>query len=264
MNPPIALLTDFGSRDPYVAQMKGAILTIQPKTQLIDISHEMKAYDVRRASYFLDKAIRTFPANTIVVAVVDPGVGSKRSAVALRTQTGRTYIGPDNGLFSHVVLREKLAEARSIENKDLFLRPEISSTFHGRDIFGPVAAHLSAGLSINQVGPVMKKLNLLPLTTATTLGDKANGEIAHIDQFGNILTNIPGSHLSQMPQNSLLKVTLNGKTTSLPLVSNYEQAPDKRPVLIVNSDDEIELAVKEGSAAQVIKVEVGQKITIQR
>lgn len=264
VNPPIALLTDFGTRDPYVAQLKGAILSIQPHAHLIDLSHEIKAHDVRRASYFLDKAIRSFPPDAIIVAVVDPGVGGKRTPIALRTRAGRTYVGPDNGIFSHVILREKLAEARAIENKELFRTPEVSSTFHGRDIFGPVAAHLSLGLSLDAVGPVMKKLNLLPLTSATTLGDKVNGEITHVDQFGNILTNIPRDYLAQMPKDSLVKVTLAGKTTSLPIVNTYEAAPEKRPFLIINSDDEVEIAIKEGSAAQAIRVEVGQKIIIQR
>jgi len=264
MNTPVALLTDFGTRDPYLAQLKGAILAIHPGAHLVDLSHEMKPHDVRRASYFLDKAIRTFPAETIVVAVVDPGVGSNRAAVAIRTRSGRIYVGPDNGLFSHVVLREKLAEARLIDNPTLYQRAEVSSTFHGRDIFGPVAAHLAKGLPFEKVGPVMKKLNLLPITPATTLGDKVIGEVMQTDQFGNVLTNIAREHLEMMPKNALLKVTLGGKVLSLPIVNTYSDAPDKRPFLILNSDDEIEIAIREGSASALLKVEVGDKIIIQR
>lgn len=264
MNTPIALLTDFGTRDPYLAQMKGAILAVHPEAHMVDLSHDLKPHDVRRASYFLDKAIRTFPAHTIVVAVVDPGVGSSRAPIAIRTRSGRTYVGPDNGLFSHVILREKLAEARQIDNPSLYQRAEPSNTFHGRDIFGPVAAHLAAGLPFEKVGPVMKKLNLLPIAPATTLGDKVIGEIMLTDQFGNILTNIAREHLDTMPKNALLKITLGGKALSLPIVSTYADAPDKRPFLILNSDDEVEIAVREGSAAALLKVEAGDKIIIQR
>ncbi|MDX6766170.1 MAG: SAM-dependent chlorinase/fluorinase [Candidatus Methylacidiphilales bacterium] len=264
MNRPIALLTDFGSQDPYVAQMKGAILSIYPDARLVDLSHTIRSHDVRQGSYFLDKAVRHFPADTIVVAVVDPGVGSARAAVALQTRTGRIFIGPDNGLFSHVVLREKLAEARSIENRELFRTPDVSSTFHGRDIFGPVAAHLAAGTSFSSVGPVMKKLNLLSINPPATLGDKVNGEISHIDGFGNVLTNIPREFLDPMPKNALLRVLVGGKTYSLPFIANYAEAPDKRPFILINSDDEAEIAVKEGSAGQFLKVEAGQKIILQR
>lgn len=264
MNHPIALLTDFGTRDAYVAQLRGSILRTLPGAQIVDLSHEMHAFDIRRAALFLDKAVRTYPPGTIVVAVVDPGVGGPRLPVALRTQSGRTYIGPDNGLFSAVVTREKLAEAREITNTELFSPSGVSPTFHGRDIFAPVAARLAGGFPLEDVGPVLKKLLILPLPVAAAVGDKVTGEVTFVDTFGNILTNIESSHLERLEKDALVKVTLGNRTMSLPLVPTYASAPDKRPFLLLNSDGELEIAVREGSAAAALKAEPGQRIVVQR
>jgi S-adenosylmethionine hydrolase len=264
MNPPILLLTDFGLRDPYVAQLKGAILQAHPHASVIDLSHEMAAFDIKKASWFLEKAVRAYPADTIVVAVVDPGVGGTRLPIALRTRSGRTYIGPDNGLFSAVIDREKLAEARQITNETLFRPGQVSATFHGRDIFGPVAGHLARGTPFADVGPVLKKLLILPLPTASAVGDKVTGQVMHIDHYGNVITNIQKGQLGSLDKSSLVKLTLGTRALSLPLVPTYAAAPDKRPFLVLNSDDDLEIAYKEGSAATALKAEVGQKIVVQR
>jgi len=261
---PIALFTDFGLDDPYVPQMKGAILQIHPGATLLDLSHGQQAFDVKKASWFLDKAVRYLPENTIVVAIVDPGVGSARLPIAVRTQTGRTYIGPDNGIFSAVLNREKLAQAREITNAELFRKGTLSSTFHGRDLFGPVAAHLASGKAFDEVGPILKKLLILPLSAPAAVGDRITGEIMHIDRFGNILTNIQRTHLGTPDKSALVKVTLGTRVLSLPLVPTYAAAPENRPFLVLNSDDEVEIALKEGSAAAALKVQSGQRIVIQR
>jgi S-adenosylmethionine hydrolase len=262
--PPIALLTDFGIQDPYLAQMKGAILQACPGAVLVDLSHDQTAFDVKQAAWFLEKSVRYLPENAIVVAVVDPGVGGDRLPVALRTQTGRTYIGPDNGIFSAVVSREKLVEAREITNSALFRPGEVSSTFHGRDIFGPVAGRLAAGARFEEVGPVLKKLLVLPLPTASAVGDRVSGQVMHIDRFGNVLTNIEAHHLGELEKNALVKLTLGTRVLSLPLVPTYADAPDKRPFLLLNSDGELEIALKEGSAAAALKAEAGQRVVVQR
>lgn len=265
MNAPvIALFTDFGTVDPYVAQMKGAILQAHPGTRLVDLTHEVPSFDVAYAAWLLEKSVRYLPEDAVVVAVVDPGVGGRRLPVALRTRSGRTYIGPDNGIFSWVVRQEKLAEAREITNEAMMRPAPRSATFHGRDIFGPVAARLAAGDAFDRVGPVLKKLLVLPVPLAAAVGDRVTGQVMHIDRFGNILTNITRQELSAIEGNALIKVTLGARVLSLPLVPHYEAAPERRPFALLNSDGELEIALKEGSAAAALKAERGQRVILQR
>lgn len=144
MNPLIALFTDFGTRDAYVAQMKGAILSICPEARLVDLGHEAGQFDVRGAAYVLAASAAFFPAETIVVAVVDPGVGSERRPVMLQTASNKWFVGPDNGLFTHVMDREGFRRAAVLDRPAYYRAAALSATFHGRDIFGPIAAHLAA------------------------------------------------------------------------------------------------------------------------
>src|SRR5262245_8426643 len=153
----IALFTDFGTRDAYMAQLKGAILSLQPTVQLIDLTHEVDAFDIRAAAYLLDASARYFPPGTIFVAVVDPGVGTARRPLLLTTQADKYYVGPDNGLFTRVVQREGL-KAAYVLTQSAYFRRQVSATFHGRDIFGPVAAHLARGVEPAQFGPCIEDL----------------------------------------------------------------------------------------------------------
>ncbi len=259
----VALYTDFGINDPYVGQLKGAVKTVNPSAELLDLSHDSSVFDVSAASYLLAKSARTLPTGTVVVAVVDPGVGSERSALAVRTGTGRIYVAPDNGILTEVLAREGLAEARLIENQDLFLPGEASSTFHGRDIFAPVAAHLAAGTSLDSVGPKAEKLLRLPRNTATVMPNLAKGLVIFVDHYGNILTNIPGSELAKLRAGQLLNLTIKGKPVPVPFLRTYAEAPADRPFALVNSDGEFEIAVAKGNAAKKLGVAPGDPVVLK-
>jgi len=259
----VAFYTDFGINDPYVGQLKGAVKTVNPGAELLDLSHDSSVFDVSAASYLLAKSARTLPAGTVVVAIVDPGVGSDRVALAVRTGTGRVYLAPDNGLLTEVLAREGLTEAHSIENKDLFLPGEASSTFHGRDIFAPVAAHLAKGESLQTVGPKAEKILRLPRNTATVMPNLAKGVVLFIDHYGNILTNIPGSELAKIKAGQLLNLTIKGKPVPVPFLRTYAEAPDDRPFALINSDGEFEIAVSKGSAAKKLGIAPGDPVILK-
>ena len=259
----VALYTDFGINDPYVGQLKGAVKTANPSAELLDLSHDSSVFDVSAASYLLAKSACTLPTGTVVVAVVDPGVGSERAALAVRTGTGRIYVAPDNGILTEVLAREGLAEARLIENQDLFRPGEASSTFHGRDIFAPVAAHLAAGVSLDSVGPKAEKLLRLPRNTATVMPNLAKGLVIFIDHYGNILTNIPGSELAKLRTGQLLNLTIKGKPVPVPFLRTYSEAPPDRPFALVNSDGEFEIAVAKGNAAKKLGVAPGDPVILK-
>jgi len=262
-NPVIALITDFGQADAYVPQMKGAILTLHPSARILDLTHELEAFNLHETSYLLAKSASTLPPGTIICAVVDPGVGSDRHGVALQTNSGRTYIGPDNGIFSHVLAQEGLAAAVILDNTDYFRGPHISHTFHGRDIFGPVAAHLARGVSLNELGTPTRELTDLKLERPAALGSKITGRIVHIDHYGNVITNIHRVDLPDNVLNNLVKVVVNGRTLTLPFVETYADGPEKRLFALFNSDNEFELAIKEGSAAKTIQPKIGESLVIR-
>ncbi len=263
--PVIALLTDFGSQDAYVAQLKGAVLTVAHDANIVDLMHDVPAHDHKHASYMLAKSSKYFPPGTIFIAVVDPGVGTQRKPVAVRTRADKIYIGPDNGIFSHVIAREGLAEARVLENTTYFWDGNISSTFHGRDIFGPAAAHLARGVPLAELGPPAPALASLDIKAPVVLGDRVTGEVVHIDRYGNILTNMTSSHVEASTE-ALLNVTLRARTLSMPLLKSYGDAPDQqRPFIILNSDGEVEITRRETPAAQLFRgIQVGDPIVIRK
>ena len=259
----IALFTDFGSGDPYVAQLKGAIKTIHPESEILDLSHENAAFDIATASYLLAKSTRTLPAGTVIVAVVDPGVGSTREGLVVRTQTGRLYVAPDNGLLTEVLAREGLSEARYLQNLKLGLPGSSSATFHARDIFGPTAAHLVSGVSLESCGPKADKIMRLPRPLATVMTNQAKGQVLYLDHYGNILTNIPGSELTKLKPGQLLSLTLRGKNLSVPFLRTYAEAPADRPFALINSDGELEIAISKGNAAKELGAKVGDPVVLK-
>ena len=160
--PLIGLFTDYGWDDPYVAQLKGVIMTIAPRTQLLDLTHAVTPFNVTEGAYLLDQAGAEFPPGTIFVAVVDPQVGTERDPILLETAREKFYLGPDNGLFTEVIEREGFSAAWKLDKPEFFRPGDISRTFHGRDIFGPVAAHLAAGVDPERLGTPLKTISLLP------------------------------------------------------------------------------------------------------
>ena len=255
----VALFTDFGPSDPYVAQLKGSIKTIAPSAELLDLSHSNAAFDISTASYLLSKSTRTLPPGSIIIAVVDPGVGSSRAGLAVRTQAGRIYLAPDNGILTEVLAREGLADARTLP----IATESISSTFHARDLFGPAAARLVNSESFDSLGAKAEKILRLPRNTATVMPNQAKGQVLYIDHYGNILTNIPGSELAKLKVGLLLTVTIKGKSLSLPFLRTYAEAPADRPFALINSDGEFEIAINQGNAARELGIKVGDPVILK-
>ena len=258
----IALFTDFGTRDAYVAQLKGAILSIHPTAQLVDLTHEVDAFDVRAAAYLLDASVRYFPARTIFVAVIDPGVGTARRPVLLVTQAEKFYVGPDNGLFTRVIEREGFQAAYMLTQAAYFL-PQVSATFHGRDLFGPVAAHLARGVEPAQFGPHLTALVQLPYSRPQRMGETVVGEVIYLDHYGNIATNIPSEMLTHLVPGQWLTLTLAECTHVLPFVATYEAGAQDQPVCLINSNDACEIALPHGNAAVRLAVQVGDRVVLK-
>ncbi len=258
----ILLFTDFGTRDAYVAQLKGAILSINPRVALIDLTHDVPPFDIRQAAYLLGQATRYLPSGSIVVAVVDPGVGSARHPVLIRTQANNYYIGPDNGLFTRVLESELLGEAYVLQASAFFLNPEVSATFHGRDIFGPVAAHLSLGIVPRQFGPYVTDLVLLPTSGPTVEGRTVQGEVAHIDRFGNVVTNITAIHVGDLRAGCKVSITLADISYSACFCTTYADGQPAQLLCLFNSDAAFELALSQGNASTCLAVKVGDRIVL--
>jgi len=251
----ITLTSDFGTCDWFVGTMKGVILGINARARITDLTHEITPGDVTAAAFALASACRFFPQGTIHLAVVDPGVGGPRRAIAIKTSRF-VYIGPDNGVLSLAVAPEDVRTVRLLENPRLF-RSEVSRTFHGRDIFAPVAAHLSKGLGFRKLGPRAASYVQLGWPKAYVNGNELVGEVVHIDHFGNAITNIP-EHL-------LLRTTGLGvfvkKKHLCDFQECYSAVPAGAPVAVVGSSGCLEIAVNQGSAAQVLKLKRGDEIT---
>jgi S-adenosylmethionine hydrolase len=233
-NRPIALLTDFGLRDPYVGAMKGVIASIAPQARVIDISHDVPPFGVREGAWILRIAAPYFPPGTVFVVVVDPGVGTGRR-ILLAKAGGRLYLAPDNGLLGDLGGRE----FRAVTNRGLFLE-NVSSTFHGRDIFAPVAARLARGLPSERVGPRIRSIVRLPRT---------NGRVVWIDRFGNVVTDLPPG-----------PTRLRFRGRRIPVVPTYAAARRGRLVAVVGSSGTLEIAAVEGNAARRLGARVGEAV----
>jgi S-adenosylmethionine hydrolase len=257
----IALFTDFGTRDAYVAQLKGAILGINPDTPLIDLNHHVGQFNLRQAAYLLAASARYFPAGTIFVAVVDPGVGTSRRPILVQTRAGKFYVGPDNGIFTQVLEREGLQEAYELRHATYFLG-SVSATFHGRDIFGPVAAHLTRGVPPAQFGPPIEAVVRLPFTPPCVVGRTVTGEIIHLDHFGNIITNITRQVLAPLPYGQSITLTIKGQTHTLPFLQTYGAGTPHQLICVLNSNDEFEIALVQGRAAEHVDAPVGERVVL--
>jgi S-adenosylmethionine hydrolase len=221
------------------------------------------AFDIGEAAYLLEQSTRYFPARMIFVAVVDPGVGTSRRPVLIRTQADKCYVGPDNGLFTHVVERETLAEAYVLSESRYFRRPEVSATFHGRDIFGPVAAHLALGVPPDCFGPSLTDLVLLPSARAQVVGKTVQGEIRHIDRFGNVVTNITPAVLAEIRPGQRLRITMAGNERLVSFHKTYGDAAPGELICLINSDEAFEIALPRGKAAACLTVQVGDRVVFE-
>lgn len=273
MAPIITLLTDFGSDGPYVGAMKGAILSINPQATIVDLTHDVPPGDVFQGAFLLFSAISTFPADAIHLAVVDPGVGSNRRPIALQTERGM-FVAPDNGLLSFVVgasgrsgagSQSRAPEPYSLEDgqrvvhllEPRFWRHPVSRTFHGRDIFAPVAAHLSLGAGLDDLGNAVDQILAFPLPHAVTTGPgEIVGEVVFVDRFGNLVTCIRDEDV----QTSEVRVEIGGRTID-GLSLSYEEGAGL--LAIFGSGGLLEIAVTNGSASRVLGAGVGTLVRVR-
>jgi len=251
----ITLTTDFGTADSYVAAMKGVILSINLDAHLVDLSHELAAHDVMGAALFLAGACKYFPEETIHLAVIDPGVGTERPAICVRTARSY-YVAPDNGVVSLAVRAEQPHDAVALTNTEYHLCEHTSATFHGRDIFAPVAAHLSLEADFHALGtPAAELVELeLPPVNEPSPGE-LEGEIVHVDRFGNLITNI--SH------QSLLDARQKAGTRIRGLSRTYGECDPGELLALWGSSDYLEISVTQGSAAERLGIGAGSRILIR-
>ena len=271
----ITLTTDFGMADAYVAAMKGVILSINPEAKLIDICHTIKPQNIPQAAFVLSTAYRFFPQNTIHLVVVDPGVGTERRAIILRTPIA-CFVAPDNGVLSYVIqqfitggLKGLINNRQQIElepeleavaiTRPQFWRSPVSPTFHGRDIFAPVTARLSLGFPPTDFGETITSVTMLPLPQPYRASDGSLvGHILHIDSFGNLITNIKGDDLPQTRQTITIEV---GNQFISGLSRTY--AEGEGLLALVGSSGYLEVSLKGGSAKALLDAEVGNEVRIR-
>ncbi len=256
----ITLTTDFGSRDPYVTEMKAVILSICPNATVVDITHEIEKFNIRMGAYILASASPYFPRGTIHVAVVDPGVGTKRRPLLVQTKHG-FYIGPDNGVLALAARRQGIEHIYEISNRKLML-PKISNTFHGRDIFAPAAAHLANGTPLAEFGPETHEIVKPEFAKVIKRKNMLVGEVLHIDGFGNIITNFGEKELELMNVKAVVDVKLKNVRLKLKLCKAYAQAKPQEPLAIIGSHNFLEISINQGNAARKFKVRSGDKITL--
>jgi len=273
MKATITLTTDFGLTDAYVAAMKGVILSINPEAKLIDICHTIQPQNISQAAFLLSMAYQFFPQNTIHVVVVDPGVGTERRAIILRTPWA-DFVAPDNGVLSYVIQQSSAKPLDAHTNQQIELEPEleavvitksqfwrspVSPTFHGRDIFAPVAARLSLGFPPADFGEAVTSVTALPLLHPHQAPDGSlAGHILHVDSFGNLITNIKSSNLPQTKRAIIIKV---GNQLISGLSHTYDEGSGL--LALVGSSGYLEIALKGGNASAFLDAKVGDEIRIR-
>jgi len=255
----ITLLTDFGMKDWFVGAMKGVILSLQPRATVVDITHEIPSGDVRAGALALAASYWLFPRGTVHLAVVDPGVGSQRKAIAVRT-TDYVFLGPDNGVLSWALARQKVRAIHALENQHYFLR-NVSRTFHGRDIFSPVAAHLSRGVSIKRLGPPVLDFQRLEWPEPRQRKGRIEGQVVYIDRFGNAITNIAAVALRTLGEGTL--TVLVGRKRLFPVATFYQAVAPGRAVAVTGSCGVLEIAINGGNAARQLGLRVGGAVTVR-
>ncbi len=254
----ITLLTDFGTADAFVGIMKGVILGVCPQVRFVDLSHAIPAQQILPAALLLRSAVRFFPAGTVHLAVVDPGVGRARRPIVIETARG-CLVGPDNGVLSMAAVALGGGQAWLIENQEFLLQP-VSQTFHGRDIFAPVAAHLACGVDPQALGPRIDSIVELAVPAPQRTAAQIAGEVISVDHFGNLITNIDASALATFPDRGV-SVSIGTKRVAGP-VAAYADVAAGTALAIVGSWGMLEIAVRNGNAAKTLAAGPGTPVTV--
>jgi S-adenosyl-L-methionine hydrolase (adenosine-forming) len=255
MEPLITLMTDFGTRDGFPAQMKGVIHSLCPWATVVDITHDIQPYSIAEAAMVLLGYGRYFPLGTIHVAVVDPGVGGARRGIVLNSE-GSYFVGPDNGVFSFIITAEAPWSIREITNPE-FMLPDPHPTFHGRDVFAPVAAHLAAGTAFELVGPEIHDPALFSMPPVHRNPEGLVGEVIYVDRFGNLCSNLPADLLAG-PVGSIEVGTLRVAG----IHRCFSDVKPGTPLAMINSFGFLEIAINGGNAADSLGIDRGSKVRV--
>lgn len=258
--PIITLTTDFGLTDPYVGTMKGVILSRAANAVIVDLSHQIRPQDIQAASLMLQHAYPFFPEGTVHLVVIDPGVGSDRNIIGLKSNH-HFFIGPDNGVLTPFF--ETSTAVHTVTNKDLFL-DTISNTFHGRDIMAPVAAHLATGLPIEQIGPSISvdQCKRIEPPLARISANSIDGNIINIDNFGNLRSSITASDLQTIGHHEKLTISI-GFHIIENLSNSYAQGREHEVLALLDSQNHLEIAVRNGNAAERLNSTIGDRIVVR-
>jgi S-adenosyl-L-methionine hydrolase (adenosine-forming) len=253
----ITLVTDFGIHDPFVGIMKGVIYSLAPHATIVDITHGIESYSVLSGALILDASYRYFPPHTLHVAIVDPEVGSHRRIILAKTEHS-LFLAPDNGILSFIFHHEKPQLIVEVNNPQFFL-PSVSSTFHGRDIFAPVAAHVAQGKALEEFGPSIDNITLIPAPFLRSEGGKIHGEIIYIDRFGNLITSIPADMVGGIKARGL-----HLKDQWIPgiFLCYAEGEKGGHPIALVNSFGKLEIAVNQGSAEKTLNAALHDRVEV--
>jgi S-adenosylmethionine hydrolase len=266
-HPVIAFMTDFGTANDAVAICRAVIYGIAPDVRIADITHQVTPYSIEEASRFLYGVTPYYPPGTVFLVVVDPGVGTSRKAIAVKSKKGQYFILPDNGVITAVLDRDGLESAREITNQHWMIQAPLSSTFHGRDIFSPAAAHLAAGWELDLVGPRVQQLVRLTPKTPVTSAKGIDGEIIALDDpYGSLITDIPGEDFAHLGYNlgDTVFVQINKKVVGLPYAKTFMDVPVGETLLYVDSRGRVGIAVNQGNYARKFNVTPPEEIFIPR
>jgi len=255
----ITLMTDFGVADGFVGTMKGVIYSINPDATIVDISHEISSQDVSSAAFLLAASCRYFPAGTVHLVVVDPGVGSQRRAVAVETEK-YYFVAPDNGVLTRALAQEEIIRSVELTNSEYFLH-EVSSTFHGRDIFAPVAAHLSLGIDIKNLGVEIDDLMRIPISEPEVTQNGIKGRVIYIDKFGNLITDITRELFETVVSERQFAIKV-AQVKLDRLSHSYADIPAGHPLAIFDSFGNLEIAVNRANASKVLGIHAGDDVCI--
>ena len=255
--PTIVFMTDFGTANDAVAICRAVMVGIAPEARIMDITHQVTPFQIEEGARFLEGVTPYYPAGTVFVVVVDPGVGTSRKAIIVKSKKDQYFVLPDNGLVTPVIDRDGLDSAREITNQSWMIQAPVSSTFHGRDIFSPAAAHLAAGWDFNLAGPVVAQLVRLNPKTSITNAKGIEGDIIGLDDpYGSLITDIPGDEFKKLGYNlgDKVRVEINKKPVILPYVKTFMEVPVGDVLLFIDSRDRVSIAINQGNYSKKFNV----------
>ena len=253
----ITLTSDFGYEDPYAAEMKGVILTINPNANIIEITHAVEKFNVRMGAFMLASAAPYFPKGTVHLGVVDPGVGTERRAILVQTKQG-FFVGPDNGILILAAQYQGIEHTYELTNPK-FMLSKVSCTFHGRDVFAPAATHLDMGVKPSEFGPEIRDLFVPEFASVIRKNGSLIGEVLHVDGFGNVITNITSREIAQSKR---VNIKLQNLSQNFTFGKTYAIAKPQQPLALIGSHGFLEIALNQGSAAAKFHAAAGDRIEV--